>query len=143
MQPLVPAKYAVILGLIGTALTGAASFVPPPFSVPVLIVGALALFLSGHGLPQLKILDGKPIVPLAAVPILGTLGATLAQFALSQPANSALQASLLLGAGVLSWLSGKALPSPQAMIAEKVGADAAAATDTKAAQLTVLDGEKK
>lgn len=140
MTPLIPAKLVPVAAVIGSLLGAGSVIVPAPWSVAMIIGAALALFLSGTAAPQLSFAEGRPLVPVTAVPVLGTISGLLAQLAVSLPAANPLHGILLLVAGVLAFLAGKAMPQPKVLEAEHAGNVAVEAVDTKEAKLKVLDG---
>lgn len=140
MTPLIPAKLVAVAATVGGLLIAAAAIVPAPWSVAVMIAGSLALFLAGQGAPQLSFAAGRPLVPMAAVPVLGTISGLLAQFAVTLPAANPLHSVLLLVAGVLAFLAGKAMPQPKVLEAEHAGDVAVEEVSSKEAKLKVLEG---
>jgi hypothetical protein len=139
MKPLIPEKFVWLAAGIAGLATIAAGFVPPPWNVPVLLAGALSGFLAGQGAPQLSFAAGQPLVPITAVPILGSVSAGIAQYAVTLPQDGFLPHVLLLASGLLAWLAGKAMPQPKVVVAEAAGAQAAAAVDSKGAALRVIE----
>lgn len=119
LVPLVPEHLVKIATAVGVFLMAMAAVVsnfdlglPVPMELIASIIGAagaVALYLAGKGAPQ--ILAGKPLIPLALVPVCLTLSVACGGIASKLPPGKA-QTALLLASAILGYLAGRGQPAP-------------------------------
>ena len=109
MKPILSGTAAAIVGTIGGLALAASAFVPAPWGTLVGLVGFIACVVAGVAASPPKVVEGKPILQGGALTAALALGETLHQFYGSLPAGWP-QGLALGGAGLLAWLTGRALP---------------------------------
>lgn len=115
-EPLVPKHWVPIVLGIGALLLGSSTVAPgffPDLPQWVPFTGAtlalIAFYLGGQSAPDFA--PGRPLVPLALVPVCLTATTALTAAA-SQATDARVQGALLAAAAVTAWLAGKATPQP-------------------------------
>jgi len=108
-KPLFSGVVATILGTLGTLISGASVMVPAPWTAPVAIAGFLIAALAGLGAKPPAFTEGKPILQGVALTVVTTLGTLLATFWTVIPAGWPQSIALAI-AGLVAWLTGKAMP---------------------------------
>lgn len=109
-QPLFSRQLALVLGTLGSIVLAGSAFIPAPFSIPAALVGFLLASLAGLGARPPAIAIGNPVLQGAALTIATTLLTIGAQFYNQIPLGWP-QSLAMFGVGMLSWLTGRALPN--------------------------------
>ena len=100
---------SLIVGAIGMAALAAAGFVPAPWNVVVGLVGLLGAGLAGLAAPPFKFAASAPKVQGSVFAVAGMLGGVIEQtWAMIPPT---FQPIALTVAGLLAWLTGRAMPA--------------------------------
>lgn len=108
-KPLLSGKAALIVGTIGGLALTAAAFIPAPYAVPVGLAGFIACVLSGLAAKPPAVVEGKPILQGGALSTATAVLGMLTQFFDAIP-HGWPQGLALGAAGLLAWLTGRALP---------------------------------
>lgn len=108
-KPLLSGTAALIVGTIGGLTLTASVFIPAPWSTLVGIIGFIACVVAGVAAPPPKVVEGKPILQGSALTVALALAEPLHQLIAHLPAGWP-QGLALGGAGLLAWLTGRALP---------------------------------
>lgn len=147
-KPLLSGTASFVVGTIGGILAASSAFLPPQWSAVVAIVGFLACTLAGLASGVPKVVAGKPILQGTALALATTVFTLLGQFYAVLPQGW--PQSIAIGlAGILAWLTGKALPplghpTPEALEAAKVaGLVASNEVSSKAEAVAVLGSGSK
>jgi len=109
MKPILSGTAALIVGTIGGVALAASAFVPAPWGTLVALVGFIACVVAGVAAPPPKVVEGKPILQGGALTVALGIGEVLHQFIPTLPQGWP-QGLALGGAGLLAWLTGRALP---------------------------------
>lgn len=133
-KPLLSGTAALIVGTIGGIALAASAFVPAPWGTLVGLLGFIACVVAGTAAPTPKVVEGKPILQGGALTAAIGVGEVLHQFYGSLPAGWP-QGLALGGAGLLAWLTGRALPPLGAQTAAPVAPAAPVATLDDAAKV--------
>lgn len=109
MKPILSGTAALIVGTLGGLALAASVAVPAPWGTLVGLLGFIACVVAGVAAPTPRIVEGKPILQGGALTAAIGLGEVLHQFYGSLPTGWP-QGLALGGAGLLAWLTGRALP---------------------------------
>lgn len=110
IQPLIPAKYSWLALAIGGALFAAGQFLPASYAAACVAIGSVAVYLAGKGwrVPQWAL--GKPLLPVALVPL--ALSAVQILNAVGGALPASIQPYVAPLIGLLSLLAGVVEPEP-------------------------------
>jgi hypothetical protein len=108
-KPLFSGTVATIVGTIGILILGASAMIPAPWGFLVGLVGFLMAGLAGMSAKPPAFVEGKPVLQGVALTIATSVAGLLVQFWSLVPQGWPQSIALAL-AGILSWLTGHALP---------------------------------
>jgi hypothetical protein len=108
----VPTSLKVLAAALVPILGVLAVILPVPFGPVAAVSAFIAAGLLGLSLPMPKFMAGRPLVPLALVPLLTTVATALGQLAFTQPPDSKAYFYLYAGACLCALLAGVAAPQP-------------------------------
>jgi hypothetical protein len=105
-----PARWAAVLGTLGTALAAAAPALPwADAAFPVALAGFLAASVGGLAAAPPAFTEGRPLVQGTALTVATVALAVLQQLYPQVPAGWP-QSVALAGGALLAWATGTALP---------------------------------
>ena len=110
LVPLIPARLVRLAIALGGALTAAGALAPHPYGGILAGIGSVALYLGGLGWKAPAWAAGKPLLPVALVPIALSAHALLERAVPMVPMPWQAYGTLVLG--VVALLAGKVLPEP-------------------------------
>ena len=119
MKPLIPASLNALALALGAALFGASQYIPSPYSFVAAGLGSVALFLAGLGWRLPSWVAGKPLLPVALVPLALSLREALVSIAPLLPGSTQVYASAAVG--LLSLLAGALIPEPNSVHVSTLG----------------------
>lgn len=108
--PLISTRLVWVALALGAAFSAAGAFVPTPWNLVLAALGSVGLYLGGLGWRAPAWAAGKPLLPLALVPVALGGVALLERFLPLLPESW--QGWGALAVGVLSLLAGKVTPEP-------------------------------
>jgi hypothetical protein len=107
----IPKSWATVAALLAPLLLAISGAIPAPWGALLAIGAYAAAALAGVAMPAPRLVETRPVVGKVAVPILGTAAPVV--LSLSEGLEGWPRVAAQVGALLLFWAAGRAMPAPQ------------------------------